>query len=71
MALSSETHFSTTTTNLHPNGKQGQVFTQHQNLKLREYAQSQGIPDFQRLVVQFKASLDSLPQLAPTASTGL
>ena len=71
MALSGETHFSTTTTNLHPNGKQGQVFTQHQNLKSNEGAQSQKTPDFQRPVVQFTASLDSLPQLAPTAKAGL
>ena len=48
MALSSETHLSTTTTNLHPNGKQGQVFTHHQ-IEVKRNIQSQKTPDFSAL----------------------
>ena len=43
-----DTHFSTTTTNLHPDGKQGQVLHPEEDriLSVRECARSQGIPDF-------------------------
>ena len=42
-----DTYFSTATTNVHPDGKQGRVLNPEQNriLSVREYARSQGFPD--------------------------
>ena len=42
-----DTYFSTVTTNVHPDGKQGRVLHPEQNriLSVREYARSQGFPD--------------------------